>query len=96
MTKQEIIERTNAFLVEEYEKDFALLKPEARLREDLDLSSLDYMDLMVTVKQVFDIMPAPQEMNLVVTLRDFYDFIERKLSEKSQQNEQDQQTEQSR
>ncbi len=96
MTKQEIIERTNAFLVEEYEKDSALLKPEARLREDLDLSSLDYMDLMVTVKQVFDIMPAPQEMNLVVTLRDFYDFIERKLSEKSQQNEQDQQTEQSR
>lgn len=92
MTKQEIIERTNAFLVEEYEKDSALLKPEARLREDLDLSSLDYMDLMVTVKQVFDIMPAPQEMNLVVTLRDFYDFIERKLSEKSQQNEQDQQT----
>ncbi len=83
MTKQEIIEKTNAFLVEEYEKQPTLLKPEARFREDLDLNSLDYMDLMVTVKHNFGIMPIPQEMNLVVTLGDFYDFIERKLSEKN-------------
>lgn len=81
MTKQEIIDKTNAFLVDEYEKDPALLKPEARFREDLDLNSLDYMDLMVTVNKVFGIMPAPSEMNLVVTLGDFYDFIEKKLSE---------------
>ena len=52
-----------------------------RFREDLGLNSLDYMDLMVTIKRVFDIMPAPAEMNLVVTLGDFYAFIERKLSE---------------
>ena len=80
MTKQEIIEKTNAFLVEEYEKDSTLLKSDARLREDLDLSSLDYMDLMVTIKRVFDIMPAPAELNFVVTLGDFYDFIEKKLN----------------
>lgn len=87
MTKQEIIAKTNAFLVEEYEKDPAILTPEARFREDLDLNSLDYMDLMVTVKRVFGIMPAPAEMNLVVTLGDFYDFIERKLNEPAQANE---------
>lgn len=87
MTKQEIIEKTNAFLVDEYEKDLAILKPEARFREDLDLNSLDYMDLMVTIKRVFDIMPAPSEMNLVVTLGDFYDFIEKKLNEPEQTNE---------
>ena len=81
MTKQEIIDKTNAFLVDEYEKDPAMLKPEARFREDLDLNSLDYMDLMVTVKREFDIMPAPTEMNLVVTLGDFYDFIEKQLNE---------------
>ena len=87
MTKQEIIEKTNAFLEDEYEKDSALLTPEARFREDLDLNSLDYMDLMVTVKRVFDIMPAPAEMNLVVTLGDFYDFIEKKLNEPAKTNE---------
>jgi len=87
MTKQEIIDKTNAFLVDEYEKDPALLKPEARFREDLDLNSLDYMDLMVTVKREFDIIPAPAEMNLVVTLGDFYDFIEKKLNEPKQVNE---------
>lgn len=81
MTKQEIIKKTNEFLVEEYEKNPALLTPEARFREDLDLNSLDYVDLMVTVKRVFGIMPAPVEMTLVVTLGDFYDFIERKFSE---------------
>lgn len=87
MTKQEIIEKTNAFLADEYEKDPVLLKPEARFREDLDLNSLDYMDLMVTVKREFDIMPAPAEMNLVVTLGDFYDFIEKKLNEPAKANE---------
>ena len=87
MTKQEIIDKTNAFLVDEYEKDWALLTPKARLREDLELNSLDYMDLMVTVKRVFDIMPAPAEMNLVVTLGDFYDFIEKKLNEPAPANE---------
>jgi len=87
MTKQEIIDKTNTFLVDEYEKDPALLKPEARLREDLDLNSLDYMDLMVTIKRVFDIMPAPAEMNVVVTLGDFYDFIEKKLNEPAKTNE---------
>lgn len=87
MTKQEIIEKTNAFLVNEYEKDPSLLTPECRLREDLDLNSLDYMDLMVTVKREFGIMPVPAEMNLVVTLGDFYDFIEKKLNEPVQTNE---------
>ena len=87
MTKQEIIEKTNAFLADEYEKDPALLKPEARFREDLDLNSLDDMDLMVTVKREFDIMPAPAEMNLVITLGDFYDFIEKKLNEPAKANE---------
>ena len=87
MTKQEIIDKTNAFLIDEYEKEPTLLKPEARFREDLDLNSLDYMDLMVTVKRVFDIMPAPAEMNLVVTLGDFYDFIEKKLNEQVLTNE---------
>ncbi|MBQ6790940.1 MAG: acyl carrier protein [Paludibacteraceae bacterium] len=87
MTKQEIIDKTNAFLIDEYEKEPTLLKPEARFREDLDLNSLDYMDLMVTVNKVFGIMPAPSEMNLVVTLGDFYDFIEKKLNEPEQTNE---------
>lgn len=87
MTKQEIIEKTNAFLIDEYEKDPASLRPDARFREDLDLNSLDYMDLMVTVNRVFGITPAPAEMNLVVTLGDFYAFIEEKLNEPAQTNE---------
>lgn len=87
MTKQEIIEKTNAFLADEYEKDPALLKPESRFREDLELNSLDYMDLMMTAKRVFGIMPVPAEMNLVVTLGDFYDFIEKKLNEPASSND---------
>lgn len=83
MTRQEIIDKTNSFLVEEYEKDSTMLKSETRFREDLELNSLDYMDLMVTVKRVFGILPAPAEMNMVVTLGDFYDFIERNLSKPS-------------
>ena len=81
MTQKEIQEKVNAFLVDEYEKRPEQLIPEARIREDLEFNSLDYMDLMVTVKRTFGIMPVPAEMNLIITLGDFYDFIERKLQE---------------
>ena len=83
MTKTEIIDKVNAFLVDEYEKEPDLLKPTARIREDLDLNSLDYMDLIVTTNRTFGLRLVPAQLNMVVTLEDLYDFIERELNNKS-------------
>ena len=40
MTKQEITEKVNALLVEEFEIAEELLTPEASLKEDLEIDSL--------------------------------------------------------
>ena len=46
MTKEEIIEKSNSFFIDEFEVDGAKINPTANLRETLDLDSLDYVDLV--------------------------------------------------
>jgi acyl carrier protein len=53
MTDQEIIERANAALAEEFELDPAAMTPKARFKEDLDLDSLDAVDMVVVLEQAF-------------------------------------------
>lgn len=55
MTDQEIIERANAALAEEFELDPASMVPEARFKDDLDLDSLDAVDMVVVLEQAFGI-----------------------------------------
>ncbi len=50
MTKQEIFERLSAILHETFDTEMALIKPEARLYEDLDIDSIDAVDLIVKLK----------------------------------------------
>lgn len=51
MEMQEIIEKTNSFLIEEFEADASFIHPEASLKEVLDLDSLDYIDLVVALTE---------------------------------------------
>jgi acyl carrier protein len=44
MKQLDIIEKTNGFLVEEFEIDPAKITPTANLKETLDLDSLDYIE----------------------------------------------------
>ena len=43
MTYEEIIAKSNEFLVDEFEVDGSKITPQANLRETLELDSLDYM-----------------------------------------------------
>ena len=47
MNKEEIVEKINGFLVEEFEVDPDDIAPESNLKETLGLDSLDYVDLVV-------------------------------------------------
>ena len=51
MTKEEVLGRINDVLAGEFEIDRAKLVPEARLFEDLDLDSIDAVDLVVRMQQ---------------------------------------------
>lgn len=81
MTRQEIEQKVNKFLVDEFEIDEDKIKGDAILKNDLDIDSLDLVDLVVVVKKVFGFKIQLEEMKAVKTLNDFYDYIERKLAQ---------------
>lgn len=80
MNRAEIEENVNRFLIEELEVDEEKLKPEARLKEDLGIDSLDFVDIVVIVDKLFGFKIKPEEMKTVKTLSQFYDYIENKLA----------------
>ncbi len=81
MTRQEIEQKVNKFLVDEFEIDENKIKGDAILKDDLNIDSLDLVDLVVVVKKVFGFKIQLEEMKAVKTLNDFYDYIERKLAQ---------------
>ena len=53
MTEQEIINKVNSLLVEEFEIAEDLLTPEASLKQDLEIDSLDFVDIVVLIDREF-------------------------------------------
>lgn len=76
MTKQVIIEKVNALLVDEFEMENSQLTPEATLKNDLEIDSLDFVDIVVLVDREFGFKPKAEELKNVKTLQDFYNYIE--------------------
>lgn len=76
MDKNLIIDRVNNLLVEEFEIEQDLLTPEASLKSDLEIDSLDFVDIVVLIDREFEFKPKAEELKAVKTLQDFYDYIE--------------------
>ena len=81
MTREEIEERVNEFLVEEFEVEEEDIAPDANLKETLDLDSLDYVDLVVVIEQYFGFKVKGEDFVNIATLSDFYNYIENKVAE---------------
>ena len=81
MNRQEIEEIVKNFLVEDLELDESKIKPEARLKEDIGIDSLDFVDIIVLVDKTFGFRIVPEELKTVVTLKDFCDYIEKKVNQ---------------
>ena len=82
MNISEIIEKTNNFLIEEIEVDEAQIRPEADLRKDLGIDSLDFVDIVVLVERNFGFKLKAEEMTEVRTMEQFYGYIQTKLTAK--------------
>ena len=80
MKKEDIIEKVNDFLVEEFEVDSDDIRPEADLKETLELDSLDFVDLVVSIEENFGVKLTGDDFADIVTLDDFYNLIENKLA----------------
>ncbi len=79
MERKEIEEKVRNFMVDELEIDEEKIKPEAKLKDDLGIDSLDFVDIVVIVEKNFGFKIKPEEMKGVVTLKDFCDYIEKKV-----------------
>ncbi len=84
MERKEIERKVSEFLISEFEVDESLIRPEARLHEDLGIDSLDVVDIVVLVDQIFGFRIVPEELIPVVTLNDFCDYVERKINQKKE------------
>jgi acyl carrier protein len=79
MTKEVIIEKIDDFLIDEFEVEEEAIAPGANLKDTLGLDSLDFVDLVVAVESNFGVKLVGEDFVNVITLKDFYDLIERKL-----------------
>ena len=79
MNRTEIENKVRDFLIEDLEVDEDKIYPDARLKEDVGIDSLDFVDIVVIVEKNFGFKIKPEEMAGVATLNDFYSYIESKV-----------------
>ena len=70
-----IEEKIKNFLVEEMEIDAAKILPEARLKEDLGIDSLEVVDTVVFVEREFGFKMKSEEFKDIKTFGQFVDYI---------------------
>ena len=80
MERFEIEQKVKNFLINDFEYDEATLTPDARLREDIGIDSLDFVDLIVIVDREFHFRIEPDDLKTIITLSDFISYIEQKTS----------------
>ena len=79
MTRQEIEEKVRNFLIEDLEIDEDKIFDDAKLKDDMGIDSLDFVDIVVIVERNFGFKIKPEEMVGVTTLRQFVDYIQSKV-----------------
>ena len=80
MSRQEIEEKVREFLIEDLEIDEDKIVPEGKLKDDLGIDSLDFVDIVVIVEKKFGFKIKPEEMAGITTLGQFCDYIESKVN----------------
>lgn len=80
MDKKEIEEKVRNFLIEDLEIDEEKIAPNATLKDDMGIDSLDFVDIVVIVEKTFGFKIKPEEMPDIKTLDQFCDYIHSKVS----------------
>jgi acyl carrier protein len=75
MDKNEIQEKVNAFMTDRLEYEPSALTPEAHLKQDLGMTSLDAVETALFIKRTFGFQPERGAIKTIATLQELYDFI---------------------
>lgn len=79
MTTQEIQTKVNAFLIDRLEYEPSAITPEAELKRDLGMTSLDAVETAIFIKRTFGFQPERGAVKTLVTIQDLYDYIEKSI-----------------
>ena len=77
ISREAILERIRKTLSEEFECDSSKIVPEARFYEDLDLDSIDAVDLIVRLRKEVNFEIKSEEFKSIRTVGDLLDVLER-------------------
>jgi acyl carrier protein len=75
MSKEEIFLRIKEILNTEFEIDENLINKETKLYVDLELDSIDAVDLMVKMKEYVKDKIEPEQFKKAVTIQDVVDIL---------------------
>jgi len=75
MSREDVVTIVNDFLIDEFELEKEQLAPEARMKEDLDIESLDFVDIAVIIEKEFGLKVTSEQMVKIKKLEDLYNFI---------------------
>jgi acyl carrier protein len=78
-SQDQILERIRQTLVELFELEPARITPEARLYEDLEIDSIDVVDLMDEVQKHTGRKVTPEDFRSVRTVKDLATVVQRLL-----------------
>ena len=81
MTRDDIFAQIKAALVELFEVDEEAITPEARLYQDLELDSIDAIDLVVHLQKLTGKKIKPEEFKSGRSVNDVVDAVERLLAD---------------
>ncbi|MCP4666131.1 MAG: acyl carrier protein [Deltaproteobacteria bacterium] len=82
MTDQEIIDLINTSLAEEFELEMEVLTPEAHLFDDLELDSLDMVDMVIVLEHAFKFKIREEKaVRKIRTIGDIHHFVIKKVRE---------------
>lgn len=80
MTREELIEKTNEVLAEEFEVEIEDIQPDGDIKKTLELDSLSLVDMVALIEETFKVKILGTDISKIKTFDALYDFILEKVN----------------
>lgn len=76
MTNEEVFAKLKDILVNDFDIDETLVKPDAKIADDLDLDSIDAVEMIVKIKPFINGKIEPEDFKAIKTVCDVVKLIQ--------------------
>ena len=80
LSRDEILSKVVEILADSFELDPDSIKPESTLYEEVDLDSIDAVDIFVQLRDVTGRRPDPEKAKVIRTVDELVTFVEEELA----------------